>query len=408
MAPTKRLDIKKRAGLGTAAVALVVLACACGPSPGPPPAPEQQSSGATPVSPVTTIVPSPSTTPTTSPSPTTTPTTTTPPQTGGVSGGGVGFAEAYLPMFESSTDLNHEFDMIQATGAKWVRFDVMWAVVQAGGPTSWDWSATDAAVAAANARGLHVLADLDYTPTWARPSGQSDQWGPTDPTGFAAFAQAAAARYAPEGVNTFEIWNEPNTGFWQPAPNPVAYTALLKASYTAIHSVDPGATVVSGGLAPQGPTLDWVAPDGSGMSPWHFLTAMYAAGAAGSFDAVGLHPYAIPGGPTAAGTWNTFQQTPAIHSLMAANGDGSKAIWGTEAGYYTGTATSADSLQQQATDITNYVTMWQQWSYVGPIFLYTLRDMGTDPTQSEENFGLLYNDYTPKPAYTTLTNLLSG
>ena len=99
------------------------------------------------------------------------------------------------------------------------------------------------------------------------------------------------------GVHAFEIWNEPNTTFWAPRPDPGVYTKLLRSASRAIHRADRRATVVSGGLAAQGPTLDWVADDGTGMSPLHFLQAMYAHGAHGAFDALGFHPYGIPGGP---------------------------------------------------------------------------------------------------------------
>jgi aryl-phospho-beta-D-glucosidase BglC (GH1 family) len=57
-----------------------------------------------------------------------------------------------------------------------------------------------------------------------------------------------AARYKPDGVTTFEIWNEPNNAsFWQPRPNPAAYTADLIAAYAAIKKASPSAFVISGG-----------------------------------------------------------------------------------------------------------------------------------------------------------------
>ena len=97
-----------------------------------------------------------------------------------------------------------------------------------------------------------------------------------------------AARYAPEGVNTFEIWNEPNSvHFWQPEPNPSAYTVDLMAAYSAIKAVDHSAFVISGGLAPT------VSKNGN-ISAFDFLKAMYADGAEGSFDALGYHAYSFP------------------------------------------------------------------------------------------------------------------
>ena len=162
--------------------------------------------------------------------PTTTPTTaplpspgTPSPQGEQISGAGIGFVQAYLPLWQPAAELARDFDAIAATGARWVRFDVMWSVVQEHGRESWDWSTADRAIQAARARGLNVLATLTNTPEWARPSGAtSDKFAPLDPADFARFAAAAVARYAPQGVHAYEIWNEPNVGFWQPLPDPTA------------------------------------------------------------------------------------------------------------------------------------------------------------------------------------------
>ncbi|MBV9302404.1 MAG: hypothetical protein JOY62_02960 [Acidobacteriaceae bacterium] len=47
----------------------------------------------------------------------------------------------------------------------------------------------------------------------------------------------------------YEIWNEPNIEYWNPAPNPEGYGKLFKASAAAIHGTDPKAKTVFGGLA---------------------------------------------------------------------------------------------------------------------------------------------------------------
>jgi len=50
-------------------------------------------------------------------------------------------------------------------------------------------------------------------------------------------------------VEYYEIWNEPNIEYWNPAPNPEDYGRLFKASSTAIHNADSKAKAVFGGLA---------------------------------------------------------------------------------------------------------------------------------------------------------------
>ena len=64
-------------------------------------------------------------------------------------------------------------------------------------------------------------------------------------------------RYYGKGAKYFEIWNEPNNpAFWSPTPNPAAYTADLKAAYTAIKAVAPSAMVITASLAPAADSSD--------------------------------------------------------------------------------------------------------------------------------------------------------
>ena len=182
---------------------------------------------------------------------------------------------------------------MKAAGITSVRVDADWSWVQPVGPTKFDWTAIDQEVKAARAAGMSVDLIIDDCPPWAALAGTSGDAFPQPASSaqYATFAAEVAARYAPQGVGLFEIWNEPNNaGFWAPKPNPAAYTADLVAAYAAIKKVDPGAFVISGGLAPE-------ATDGTNISPIDFLTAMYANGAKGSFDALGYHPYSFPALP---------------------------------------------------------------------------------------------------------------
>ena len=140
-----------------------------------------------------------------------------------------GFANGVMPLQDNDADLARDLDGMAATGAHWFRIDFYWPTIQDGGPQSWDWSTTDRVVKAAIDRGLDILAMPAYSPTWARPPGTSDHHPPLDPDAYARFVYAAVQRYAPLGVHTWEIWNEPNTSaFWPPKPDPAAYTQLLR------------------------------------------------------------------------------------------------------------------------------------------------------------------------------------
>ena len=89
----------------------------------------------------------------------------------------------------------------------------------------------------------------------------------------------------------------------------------------------------------------------------------------------------------------------AVHALMVANGDGNKKIWMTELGAPTGTASNAVSEKQQALAIGKIVEFARDYSYIGPIYMYSLLDTGTNLSDPEDNFGLLHTDFTTKLAW---------
>lgn len=377
------------------------------PTPAPTPAP-------TPViAPTPTPAPAPTPTPTVVPSLTT---TVTSPTLAGNFGISTGATLSWL----SDLELNQELDTMVALGVSWVRYDFEWDQIQKGGRTSYNWLVTDRVVKAMNAHHLKLLPDLGYSPAWARMAVCSGSYmcSPANTTDFANFAKAAVSRYASQGIHTWEIWNEPNVkSFWLPAPDPVFYSALLKAAYIAIKSADPTATVISGGLAPSWTT-------GGNYSPVDFLTQMYQQGSQPYFDAFGFHPYSYPALPTNPELWNAWGQmstTPKnLRAIMVANGDSNKKIWMTEYGAPTGGpgalatltnfnfSNSPDHVDEalQVSILTSAVTLWLQDSWAGPFFWYSYKDLGTAPTTNENFFGLLHFDGSKKPIYSVLEQLL--
>jgi hypothetical protein len=278
--------------------------------------------------------------------------------------------------------------------AGWVRVEVAWSVAEAV-RGHYDWRYADRLVARATAHGLRVLAVLSSAPVWARPAGTSQHGAPLDAREFARFTRDAVARYVPQGVHTWEIWNEPNTSdFWEPAPDAARYSVLLSLSAAAVHNVDPGALVLSGGLTP-GSTLA-----GHRIAPLAFLRALYDNAAMSNVGAVAIHPYTFPEDPTAPNT--ALTRLPLVRDLMVERGDVDKKVWLTEFGAPTGTGDGAVPEAAQATMLLAGFRRALAWDWVGGIFIYQLRDEGTDPADLEQNFGLLRHDYSPKPAWSAL------
>ncbi len=279
-------------------------------------------------------------------------------------------------------------------GAKWLRVDFAWAFVERREGT-YDWSALDGVVREANSRHLKILALAAYSPEWARPAHTTDKTPPTDPSRYAAFVRAAAARYSPLDVHHWEIWNEANVAvFWQPRPSVAAYLGLLCQAYAAIHTIDPNATVISSGLAPATDNYN-----GSEIAPGTFLRQIYDLSGGLWFDAVGVHANSYPYRPSYQVPWNTFRQVPKLYRIMRESGDGSKKVWLTESGWATGSAPRAVTPTQQREYLVEQYELWARWPWAGPNFTYTMRDMGTNPKDLNQNFGLLRYNYSPKPSW---------
>jgi hypothetical protein len=160
------------------------------------------------------------------------------------------------------------FDRIVQTGSTATRIWLEWEEV---GPTmpanpgdpndpAYLWAVPDRDVSAARARGLRVLLTIYEAPAWAeRAAGGRQGSNNPDPAALGQFARAAASRYFGQ-VFDWEVWNEPNLGFYftpqydgagrSLAPN--LYRALVNAVAEAVRGVDPRNRVAAGATAPFG------------------------------------------------------------------------------------------------------------------------------------------------------------
>jgi hypothetical protein len=203
------------------------------------------------------------------------------------------------------------------------------------------------------------------------------------PEQLAAFGTQAVDTLKPLDVETYEVLNEVN--LYAPTITAAQYVPLLKATYTAIKQADPSATVLTSGLGNNGNTT-------STAYPVNYLTAMYADGAKGYFDAVNIHPYTFPQLPTQSGTM--FQNIPKLYAIMQANGDDNKKIWITEFGCPTGTDGGYPDACTDATlaeQITDAYTQVKQWDWAGPLLIFDWQD-----STNGGDFGLYLANGTAK------------
>lgn len=343
----------------------------------------------------------------------------------------VGIADSDL-YGRSNAEIIASFDEMQSLGVNTVRVLMPWGDIQKVPPGSPlevlappDWSKVDFIVKQAVSRNMAVVGVLNATPYWGGQNGTGCIGCPgvaPDPTKFAAFAGLAADRYAGK-VSAYEVWNEPNyIKSWLPTPDPVAYTNVLKAVYTAIKGdpndpndgADPNALVVGGVLGSvagfAGITYDTV----------DFVRKMYANGAKGYFDALSYHPYNFKT-KFSDGTysifkpwnkWSPLNQLLEIRQLMIDNQDQALRIWATEFGLPTG-GPNAVSEATQAAFISDFLNKWSSMSFTGPAFIYSLRDrLGAELTEQGSlgifKYAAALNDWVLKAAGQVIKDFIAA
>ncbi|WP_170151904.1 cellulase family glycosylhydrolase [Subtercola boreus] len=308
----------------------------------------------------------------------------------------VGYSLGSNILWGTTAEVDQTLDAIANIGGTIVRIDIMWYWVQPTSSTTFDWSRVDYMVAGALARGLSILGIILSSPPWASLGGvktvSTDR--PRTAALYGTFAGAVAKRYKGK-IGAYEIWNEPNgREAFTPNPDPAFYAQMVKAAYPAIKKADPAAKVVAGALGPA-PTADGL------IDPVTFMNGMYAAGAQGFFDAFSFHPYDFDYTLSPSCLWDTtpMRRMIEMHAIMKAKGDGSKKIWLTEYGV----PTNLYSQQHVSDMIADTLMTWNEVSYAGPVYIYTVRDGTTDT----DSFGAVTNDFQAKTSAYTVQYLQS-
>ncbi len=296
-----------------------------------------------------------------------------------------------------------------------IRSDFLWTRIETT-PGVYDFSGLDGMVTDLATSGFRPLGILDYNnqlyegPDGGAWDGGSNTLAVTDPSHYVDFAVATVTHYGPDV--DYEIWNEPNNAFrfWESLsaagsnPDPDGYSALVAAAAPAIRAACPTCRLFAGAIDYQGQDLGNV-----------FLQGMLAAQPSlwTLFDAVSYHAYPdyVPIAPpdfagidgSATGATPEVPLVQMAQNLRAAvtgaGGPASFPLAMTEDGWPTGTG---------------WVTPAQQADYLVEASLlsfsagdlttcfYTLQD-GTNAADPESNFGLYFNDWSPKPAIGALT-----
>jgi hypothetical protein len=281
--------------------------------------------------------------------------------------------------------------LIATMGAGMVRGDATWAKIERS-PGSYSFNSFDPSMQALQQSGLDPLLILDYNNHFY-DKGQT----PFDDAGLSAFAnyaKALVAHYSNQ-LKAVEVYNEYN-GIFSTGPcarRPACYARMLRYTYQAIKSVRPDVTVVGGAAF---------------YADLHWFDQLFQNGGLPYMDVVSDHPYNLPGfiSPELQGL---EEQMVDLQDLVKRYNHGqTKPIWITEIGW------SSSFLQVSEFKQADYLVRSAVLSMVAgvqKIFWYDMVNDGTDPSQMDQNFGLIRKPdaagrYTPKPAYVAYAVLI--
>ncbi len=278
-----------------------------------------------------------------------------------------------------------QVDQIAAGGFKFIRMDFAWDRIEKAKGV-YDYKAYDELVDSLASKGIRALFILDYGNNL-----YDDGLAPhTDEAraAYAKYAAAAAAHFKGKGV-LWEIWNEPNGGFWRPQAKAEDYVLLAKATYPAMKKADPGCTILAPALA------GW---------DYAFIENAFKLGLLDATDVVSLHPYGAAKPEDAAMLYGRVRD---LVRQYAPKGKDYPIVSG-EWGYSTfskgvSNEVQADYIARQfLSNMLNNcrLSIWYDW-----------HDDGPNPDENEHRFGTVQQDFTPKPSYIavrTLTTELNG
>jgi len=306
-------------------------------------------------------------------------------------------------------DLEARLRLMQEAGIKWGRQDFTWRQIERE-PGSYDWKAYDELVEKCRAHGLLLFGNLAYGPAFHDPRT------PEGVQAYGAFARAAALRYRGK-VDHWQIWNEPNGGFWKGTP--AEYASLLAAAGAAIHEANPDAKVLGLNMA--------------------FCDALWAATVLKAvpydcFDIACFHPYRPPSGPEEPFDWWELdqyvkswhkhdlnadyplvrmsfpEQTQELVKVMRQFGE-PKPLWITEVCWNTHIHPYGTSELRQADLLVRFHVLALASGGIDKVFWWTLKDTGDRQFDQGDMVGLVRVDLTPKYAYYAcawMTRMLEG
>ena len=291
-------------------------------------------------------------------------------------------------------DFEGQLDRAVSLGFTAIRIPLDWSRIETQKGV-FDWRDIDAAVGAAQVRGIAVMASVENSPAWARDPryARAVTAPPQDPADLQAFLAVAAKRLG-SGIGGWEIFPGANTAdVFVPNVDAQRMCGLLRAAHTAIKAVDPTATVVSG-------STTQVADSGRSVSPARFVQQLFLC-AKGEFDAVGMNPSG-PGVITSTfGPGGAGQQINATRQVMVLNGASDQKIM--FLGFGIPTQPGGTDENTQATYLVTGLDYLRSRDFAATTFISEFQDVKTGSSDPADNLGLTRSDGVGKPSLRAVT-----
>ncbi len=308
-----------------------------------------------------------------------------------------------------SAGLEARLAAMQRAGIKWGRQDFSWNRIEKQ-KGNYDWPPYDRLVDLCLKHGMLIFGDLTSSPNFHDPRT------PKGVEAYCQFARTAVARYAGK-VDYWQIWNEPNGGYWKGTPE--QYARLLAASGKAIHETNPKAKVLGLNMA---------------FCDVRWAEKILSLVPNDCFDIACFHPYRPPNAPEETFDWweqdqyvkswhrhdltpdyplvhmSYLDQTDELIKTMKKFGP-AKPLWVTEICWNSHIHPYGTSELRQADLAVRFYLLSIASQKVEKVFWWTLKDGGSRQFDQADMVGLMREDLAPKYAfyaYGWMTRLLEG
>jgi hypothetical protein len=271
-----------------------------------------------------------------------------------------------------------ELQKLKDGGFGFIRMDMFWQDIEQKKGV-YDFSSYDVLSSDLDKIGARPVYILDYAnPLYDNSQSPYTQEGRD---AFAKFAAAAARHFAKRGV-IWEIWNEPNIGFWHPSPNAENYGLLARDTIKTMRKADRSAVILAG------------ATSGIDLS---FIETLLKNNDLAGASAISVHPYRGNEPETAADEYVKLRELIKRYSKKPIP------IICSEWGYSTN-AKGLTEAQQASYTLREYLT--NLVSDVNLTIIYDWKNDGTYVNDPEQCFGSLHNDLTPKASYLAISSFV--